>query len=264
MCFCVPLLEVVTVRWTDMAAQMTDSHRRFLQTLMANGIVSERQARTLHRFCCETHNAPYDPENLDNFVSAINAKLQPLSMQIRKGLSEEKGDQHYALVNMTENDVTKLSSDYAENELELFKKIMDLIVGSDCGTATSIDILNSTDTLTTKKLKKIEAEQLLNRLVQDQWLCEKQGVYSLSTRCILEMESYIRAMYQDQLKLCHICHNVAFQCQVCENPTCSIRIHNPCATRYFKDRKEPQCPACNDAWCHKIPDIRGRQSRNTR
>ncbi|KAM9792084.1 non-structural maintenance of chromosomes element 1 homolog [Neosynchiropus ocellatus] len=248
-----------------MSAQMTDSHRRFLQTMMVNGIVSEGQARTSHQFCCETHNAHYNPENLDNFVNTINVNLQPMFMQIRKGISEDNGVGHYALVNMTESDVTRLSSDYAENELELFKKIMDLIVGSDSGTASSTDILNSADTLPTKKLKKSEAEQLLSRLVQDQWLCEKRGVYSLSTRCIIEMESYIRAMYQDQIKLCHICHNLAFQSQTCENPACCIRIHNPCAARYFKGRKAPHCPACDDAWRHRIPaDIRGRQSQSTR
>lgn len=49
---------------------------------------------------------------------------------------------------------------------------IDLIVASDNGLALSTDILNSADTLTTKKLKKTETEQLLKRLVQDKWLCE--------------------------------------------------------------------------------------------
>lgn len=50
---------------------------------------------------------------------------------------------------------------------------MDLIVGSENGTASSTDILNITDTLV-KKLKKSETEHLLNRLVQDKWLNEVQ------------------------------------------------------------------------------------------
>ena len=51
---------------------------------------------------------------------------------------------------------------------------MDLIVCSENGKASSTDILNSADTLTTKKLKKSETEHLLNRLVHDQWLNEVQ------------------------------------------------------------------------------------------
>ncbi|KAF7653710.1 hypothetical protein LDENG_00079220 [Lucifuga dentata] len=155
-----------------MTRVMGDSHRRFLQTMMLNGIVDEQAAKTLHQHCCETHNAQYTADKLDEFIDTINSKLQPMFMQIRKGMSEDNGQQFYALVNMTETEVTRMSSDYADNELELFKKTMDLIVGSDAGKASSTDILNSADMLSTKKLKKSEAEHLLNRLVQDQWLNE--------------------------------------------------------------------------------------------
>lgn len=49
---------------------------------------------------------------------------------------------------------------------------MDLIVSSENGKASSTDILNSADMMTSKKLKKGETQQLLLRLVQDKWLCE--------------------------------------------------------------------------------------------
>ncbi|KAM7009561.1 non-structural maintenance of chromosomes element 1 homolog isoform 2-T2 [Tautogolabrus adspersus] len=204
------------------------------------------------------------PEQLDDFIDTINSKLQPLFMQIRKGISEDSGHQFYALVNMAVTDVTRMSSDYADNELELFVKTMDLIVGSENGSASSTDILNSADTLTSKKLKKSETEHLLNRLVHDKWLNEKRGEYTLSTRCIIEMEPHIRTMYQDQVKVCHICRNIAIQCQICENPTCGIKIHNPCVARYFKGRPEPRCPACEDFWPHEIPEVRRPLSQSRR
>lgn len=102
---------------------------------------------------------------------------------------------------MAETDITRMSSDYADNELELFRTTvssgissgirsrgpmslmfrdvlgsqplliqMDLIVDSESGRASSTDILNRADGLTSKKLKKSETENLLNRLVQDRWL----------------------------------------------------------------------------------------------
>lgn len=49
---------------------------------------------------------------------------------------------------------------------------MDLIVSAENGKASSTDILNTADTLSTKKLKKSETEHLLNRLVHDKWLNE--------------------------------------------------------------------------------------------
>ncbi|XP_021413500.2 non-structural maintenance of chromosomes element 1 homolog isoform X1 [Oncorhynchus mykiss] len=269
-----------------MARPLGESHKRFLQTMMVNGIIDGAKARALHRHCCETHGAHYAHDKLDEFIDVINAQLQPMFMQIRKGMSEEDGLQYHALVsdtntinskfyyynhhelllfflltsspvqvNMAETDVTRMSTDYADNELELFRKTMDLIVDSDNGTASSTDILNCADSLQTKKLKKRETEHVLNRLVQDKWLNEKNGDYSLSTRCIMEMEQYIRMLYQDQVKVCHICHNVALQCQMCENPTCGIKIHTPCVARYFKGRTDPRCPACEDFWPHEIPDV---------
>ncbi|KAJ7992444.1 hypothetical protein DPEC_G00278620 [Dallia pectoralis] len=238
-----------------MARPLGESHKRFLQTMMANGIVDGDKARVLHRLCCETHGAQYAPDKLDEFVEVINVQLQPMFMQIRKGMSEEDCLQHYALVNTAETDVTRMTTDYADNELELFTKTMELIVDSDNGTASSTDILNCADSLQTKKLKKKETEHVLNRLVQDKWLNEKQGEYSLSTRCIMEMEPYIRRIYQDRNIVCHICHNVALQCQLCENSTCGIKIHTHCVARYFKGRTEPRCPSCEEFWPHEIPEV---------
>lgn len=40
----------------------------------------------------------YAPDKLDEFVNIINTQLQPMFMQIRKGMSEEDGQQYYALV----------------------------------------------------------------------------------------------------------------------------------------------------------------------
>lgn len=66
---------------------------------------------------------------------------------------------------------------------------MDLIVSAENGKASSTDILNSTDSITTKKLKKSETEHLLNRLVHDKWLNEvKHGIklQNYFVNCILQ------------------------------------------------------------------------------
>ncbi|XP_054247163.1 non-structural maintenance of chromosomes element 1 homolog [Indicator indicator] len=229
-----------------MAAQMTDAHRRFLQVLMSHGIMEGSVARKLHRRCCEIHKVYYAHDKLDDFISTINRHLQPLFMQVRKGLSESDGRAHYALVNLAETEITKMASDYAENELELFRKTMDLIIFSENGFASSTDILNLADQLQTKKMKKKEAEQLLKVFVDDKWLSERNGEYTLHTRCIIEMEQYILSNYQDVARKCNICHSLAIQSQMCES--CGIRMHLPCVKKYFRAQTEPRCPQCNDFW----------------
>lgn len=44
------------------------------------------------------HSAHYAQDKLDEFIDVINAQLQPMFMEIRKGMSEEDGLQYYALV----------------------------------------------------------------------------------------------------------------------------------------------------------------------
>ncbi|KAM6407706.1 non-structural maintenance of chromosomes element 1 homolog [Rhynochetos jubatus] len=234
-----------------MAAQMTDAHRRFLQVLMSHGIMEGSEARKLHRRCCEIHKAYYAHDKLDDFVSAINGHLQPLFMQVRKGMSECDGRVHYALVNLAETEITKMASDYMENELELFRKTMDLIILSESGFASSTDILNLADQLKTKKMKKKEAEQVLKVFVEDKWLSERSGEYTLHTRCIIEMEQYILSNYQDAARKCNICHSLAVQSQVCES--CGIGMHLPCVRKYFRAQTERRCPQCNDLWSADIP-----------
>ncbi|XP_019368346.1 PREDICTED: non-structural maintenance of chromosomes element 1 homolog isoform X1 [Gavialis gangeticus] len=236
-----------------MASAMGDGHRRFLQALMSHGIVEGSEARRLHRRCCEVHKVYYAHDKLDDFINVINTRLQPLFMQIRKGISEDDGRTYYALVNLAETEITKMASDYAENELELFRKTMDLIICSENGFASSTDILNLVDQLETKKMKKKEAEQVLKNLVQDKWLSQREGEYTLHTRCIMEMEQYILNNYRDVAKKCNICHSLAIQSQACKS--CGLGMHLPCAGKYFKAQTEPRCPKCNNFWPHEIPEI---------
>ncbi|XP_068764673.1 non-structural maintenance of chromosomes element 1 homolog isoform X1 [Struthio camelus] len=130
---------------------------------------------------------------------------------------------------------------------------MDLIILSENGFASSTEILNFADQLKTKKMKKKEAEQVLKLFVEDKWLSERNGEYTLHTRCIMEMEQYILSNYQDVARKCNICHSLAIQSQVCE--TCGIGMHLPCVGKYFKAQTEPHCPHCNDFWPHEIPEV---------
>lgn len=51
----------------------------------------------------------YAPDKLNEFIDSININLQPLFMQIRKGMSEESGLWHYALVSYFSSHTTPVS-----------------------------------------------------------------------------------------------------------------------------------------------------------
>ncbi|XP_062956386.1 non-structural maintenance of chromosomes element 1 homolog isoform X2 [Cynocephalus volans] len=232
---------------------MTDVHRRFLQLLMTHGVLEERDVKRLQKHCYEVHDRNATVEKLEDFINNINSVLESLYIEIKKGVTEDDGRPFYALVNLATTSVSKMATDFAENELDLFRKALELIIDSETGFASSTNILNLVDQLKGKKMRKKEAEQVLQKFVQNKWLIEKEGEFTLHGRAILEMEQYIWETYPDATKMCNICHRLLIQGQSCE--TCGIRMHLPCVAKYFQSNPEPHCPHCNDYWPHEIPEV---------
>uniref|UniRef100_G1PB56 Non-structural maintenance of chromosomes element 1 homolog n=1 Tax=Myotis lucifugus TaxID=59463 RepID=G1PB56_MYOLU len=232
---------------------MTDVHRRFLQLLMTHGVLEEWEVKRLQKHCYKVHDCNAPVEKLEDFIHNINSVLESLYIEIKKGVTEDDGRPIYALVNLATTAISKMASDFAENELDLFRKALELIIDSETGFASSTNILNVVDQLKGKKMRKKEAEQVLQKFVQNKWLIEKEGEFTLHTRAILEMEQHIRETYPDAVKICNICHGLLIQGQSCE--TCGIRMHLPCVAKYFQSNSEPRCPNCNDYWPHEIPEV---------
>ncbi|XP_061425787.1 non-structural maintenance of chromosomes element 1 homolog [Lethenteron reissneri] len=231
--------------------RMSSSHRLFLQKMMAHGCLDIASSVKVHNECCRLFKEHYAHDQLDAFIGVINNHIQPFFMVIQKGTSEEDGKTHYALINIEQNEITLLASDYSEVELELFNKTMELIVDSGVGMASSMDILNLVDQLQCKKMKKDNAELLLQRLVQDKWLCMENGYLSLSPRCLIEMDPFIRSRFGN-VEICYLCHKIALKGQVCSN--CSVKVHAPCSAKFFKRNRSRVCPRCKSPWINEPRD----------
>uniref|UniRef100_A0A7N5P343 Non-structural maintenance of chromosomes element 1 homolog n=1 Tax=Ailuropoda melanoleuca TaxID=9646 RepID=A0A7N5P343_AILME len=170
---------------TRRAGVMTDVHRRFLQLLMTHGVLEEWDVRRLQKHCYRVHDRTAAVEELEDFINNINSVLESLYIEIKKGATEDDGRPVYAL--------------------------LELIIDSDTGFASSTNVLNLVDQLKGKKMRKKEAEQVLQKFVQNKWLIEKEGEFTLHSRAILEMEQYIRETYPDAVKICNICHSLLIQ-----------------------------------------------------
>uniref|UniRef100_A0A8D0TP27 Non-structural maintenance of chromosomes element 1 homolog n=1 Tax=Sus scrofa TaxID=9823 RepID=A0A8D0TP27_PIG len=178
---------------------------------MTHGVLEECDIKRLQRHCYKVHDRNAPVEKLEDFINNINSVLESLYIEIKKGVTEDDGRPIYALVNLATTSVSKMASDFAENELDLFRKALELIIDSESGFASSTNILNLVDQLKGKKMRKKEAEQVLQKFVQNKWLIEKEGEFTLHGRAILEMEQYIREVYPDAVKVCNICHGLLIQ-----------------------------------------------------
>uniref|UniRef100_UPI00358E8A5D non-structural maintenance of chromosomes element 1 homolog isoform X2 n=1 Tax=Myxine glutinosa TaxID=7769 RepID=UPI00358E8A5D len=222
-------------------ANMTDAHRLFLQYLMVRPCVEAHECRKLQNECCNSFQEHNDLDSLEKFVETINSNLIPLGfIEIRQGFSQE-GNKVYALVNTAETEITLMASDYTESELEVFKTILEQVVVSSDGSVSSVRVLNRSDKIKGKKIKKDEVQVLLQRMVQDGWLFDNNGDISLSTRCVLEMEPYICRHYPHVDK-CLLCKRIALQGKTCAE--CNCKMHMYCAKTYMTPNRSTYCPQC--------------------
>lgn len=231
-------------------ADLNDAHRMFLQGMISRRVCNQHEMQDLCELSCQNcgETAPSDNEGFERFISKINSHIRPLHMELSKGISEDDEKLHYALINLCETPVSRMSIDYTPTDLEFFKKIVEKIVtDSDNGALSSTSILNLTNQLE-RRITKNNAQDLLERFIEDQWLLQKSGAVSLSIRSILELGHYIQAMYAEDITVCALCKKLVLKGQYCADSDCTVKIHKHCSKRYFKDTKDKKCPKCKTTW----------------
>ena len=130
-------------------ATITNTHRSFLQGMLSRGAVTEESAREIYRQAAEaaspSHGASSQPgaahsglicENTDlstetqdfsAFVSTINKRLKPLSLELATVRMESSGEKWVGVVNRAQDAASKLATTYTLAELEFFRKAVCVI-----------------------------------------------------------------------------------------------------------------------------------------
>lgn len=96
--------------------------------------------------------------------------------------------------------------------------------------------------------------------------------YSLTPRALMELTSYLTQTYNtpaddsdnesesgtrsgavvERIKNCHGCKEIITVGFRCQTKTCGFRLHDLCATQYFRaQRGLKECPTCGAAWTAK-------------
>lgn len=113
------------------------------------------------------------------------------------------------------------------------------------------------------------AEECLDAFVAEGWLEKsKDNWFSLSARAIMELGTYLTQTYNtaaededdeddatrsgaivERIKMCHGCKEIITVGLRCQTKTCNFRLHDLCATQYFRaQRGLKECPTCGAAW----------------
>ncbi|XP_005100484.1 non-structural maintenance of chromosomes element 1 homolog isoform X1 [Aplysia californica] len=227
---------------------MNDGHRFTLQHFMSKGILNAKEVKTIFSQSKDRFQGQ-DEEDLRTFILTINQSVAPFNLEIKKGIQEDDGQSHYCLVNTVETPISRLSSTYTLNELELFKKLVEQIVNTEDGKVGSLAAVNLTERLE-KKMGKEDAEIFFEKLERDKWIKkDKNGKISLSVRSLLELEQYLKEVYADYVKSCGICDKICLLGETCSS--CGVKLHLQCAKNLFsRQGDDRKCPSydCRAPW----------------
>ncbi|KAF9299486.1 hypothetical protein BGZ88_006526 [Linnemannia elongata] len=237
----------------------SDTHRLFLQAVISRRFMSEKDAIDLHARVCQATkgmSSPFDQDDFTDFINTVNDSLSSLEFEIRRAQDEANGDKILALTNTNEQKIAQVATGYTPLELEYFKHLLDAIVTADdelyCISSTAA--VNEASKLKNKENKSLQltkagAEDLISRFVQDKWLIRsKKGALSLSTRTLLELQSFLKEAYEDQIQECTLCMEIITKGQRCNVAACAARLHQHCAMKYFGNMNNPVCPSCRSPW----------------
>ncbi|XP_072170277.1 non-structural maintenance of chromosomes element 1 homolog [Diadema setosum] len=221
---------------------LQQEHKLLVQTLLAQGLLTEEEMEGIYTEIKERCNVT-NAVPLAQFKDTINTQLNKVSMEIKHTRDDDTGTPMYALVMLWTDLATDYSHHYQPQQIEYFKKVVNAIVTSERGVVSSTDLLNLVDECE-RPMSKTDTQDTLQRLMEDKWLNERDGEIWLSSRTIMEQETYLRETY-DCVDECEFCKQIAIKCQICSQ--CGIKRHSYCAERFTRPQ-ERVCRRCNLPW----------------
>ncbi|CCM02353.1 uncharacterized protein FIBRA_04448 [Fibroporia radiculosa] len=189
-----------------------------------------------------------DRASWDTFLQGVNDTLDPLHLAIKTTHVQSNGQEICMLVNAKSDDVAQVATDYTATEITYFKAVVEqiMLAPHESYSVTSLAALREVGALKIN-MTKSQAEIVLSSFVANGWLTKsKHGRYSLSLRTLIELESYLRNNFPDELLECTLCEETVTEGIACYTANCKARLHTHCYAKY--KRQKQICPACSVNW----------------
>jgi hypothetical protein len=224
-------------------------HQQLLQAFMWRKTMSSGEAQA----ALAGITGDSGSRDVDGFLKTINNKIKAQNMEISRGVCEEGGDTHYALVNLVDSHVTRQSSVHKKEHLELFKAIVKKLVtpedeGGTDGLLAMTTAVNLARELVNVTLSLAEAESVINQWLEERLLTlsrDRSGL-CLGMRGILELTPYLRDHFPDFVVNCNLCRKICIRGERCQGPECGVKVHFHCGQRILCQTKK--CPSCGSLW----------------
>lgn len=231
-------------------SNLNDAEQYLLQQFLNNSVLDQFNFKEIFRTVLNKFNIKYntsDNEQLKllivQYLKSINEAIKQYSLEIKIGTCELTGITFYCLVRLFDsNSIGSLSQLYNQNELKLFKKILNMIIEADDAIVDYNSIVNSVADDGDIKISQKDIREATEKFVSDHWLLSMSGnKFALHSRTIIELSQYLDEVYGDQvISHCKLCKEIVVSGISCES--CSTKMHRHCAKRYFKTQTD--CMSC--------------------
>ncbi|KAK0562415.1 hypothetical protein OC861_005326 [Tilletia horrida] len=228
----------------------------WLQSIMSRRLVTDKESRAIYNTICKSVGVPADRYRED--LGTMQQQLSVLGLDLRQMQDEVDGRTMVGVVNAKADSLAEIGTGYTPAELVYIKAVIEAIytaprsaysISSMEALALNADKANPI----TKKTK----EELLANLVRHDWLRKsKGGRYTLGTRALMELQTYLQHEYEDNALQCFICGDLITMGHVCATDTpeisCSVQVHFHCENRLKVKANAMhlpgKCPECKYEW----------------
>ncbi|PHH86239.1 hypothetical protein CDD83_10532 [Cordyceps sp. RAO-2017] len=270
-----------------LAQGYNDSHRAFLQALLARGSVTFEESQAILAAIFDAANGGdgnVRPDQISQadfqaYIEVVSDAASLFDFEIRSTVHQLSKQRIYALVNTTSDPQTQLATTYNPEEVAFIKRALDGMF--DKYNTPRMEVLALTEMQAIKfarpnrrnsqvdgaeqsqgssdrGLKHSEVERVLASLVEGGWFEKsRHGFYSVTPRALLELRPWLIDVYNDpdagpddwqRIKFCEACKDIITTGLRCPEPSCTLRLHDICQEAFWRARRTQDCPKCSREW----------------
>ncbi|XP_062165323.1 uncharacterized protein LOC133871883 isoform X2 [Alnus glutinosa] len=228
-----------------MPEKLNSTHQTLIQALLSRGPLKDDEFHSI--FTGLTGKNPGTHKQLfDEYLLKINKALSYVQCELRGFRNQYDGRVYYGVVNNVSDEQSKLGTRYSVPQIAFYKAI----VLTDIGSQSQDGPTHVPPAL--KNFSISQKQKALDELVLDQWLTHTpDGNIGLGVRSFLDLRSYFR---NSDIPSCQVCNEAGVKAEVCQNDSCTVRIHKYCLKKLFSRRRGGRiCPSCGTQWHYAVP-----------
>ena len=240
--------------------KLDEPHQYLLQIFLNRGVLDQKAFHQVFKGLMDKYAMARDESRdlklyYEPFLRTINHVIIHFNLEISKGACEITGLPFFCLIRQCDTaSIGKLSQLYTPVELKIFRIILAAIIESEEGSVDYATLVNqiaddyvqiSNDLATQSQSTRVptnkEIRLIIQKFMNDYWLIEvydQENTIALHGRAIMELSSYIKDSYGDQIKTCLFCKSILLCGPACEK--CEGQMHRHCAQQVLKSQKK--CP----------------------